>query len=121
MLAWTLVALGALLWFIVVWYWLRGPWPLRLWVGLLIPVWSLSPAAVENHPEDIAPAIFAAFYELFIAPEGNPGIAIAVLVLGTIALTLAVALVHFAKRLIAKSGRGLIGGRANAPTPGEEN
>jgi len=101
-LAWTLVAIGALVWVIAIWFWLRGPWLVRLWLCLLMPVWALIPAPVENHAQAYAPAIFAAFYELFIAPNGNPGAAIALLVLGTALLTLAVALAYVARRFLAK-------------------
>ena len=103
MFAWTLVALGVLLWCAAIWLWMRGPWPLRLWLCLLMPVWALCPAPVENHPDAYAPAIFAAFYELFIAPDGNPGVAIALLVLGTVVLTLVVGMLYLARRYFAKS------------------
>ncbi len=103
MFAWTLVALGALLWCVAICFWVRGPWPLRLWLCLLMPVWALSSAPVENHPDAYAPAIFAAFYEIFIAADGNPGSAIAVLVLGTVLLTLAIGLLYVVRRYFLKS------------------
>ena len=106
-MAWMMIGLGALVWFLAIWFWLRIPFLPKLWIGLLIPVWSLSPVPVENHPEESAPALFAAFYELFIAAEGNPGAAIAVLLIGTLLLTLALVAVHFARPFLARSGRKL--------------
>lgn len=106
MIAWMCVALGALVWSVAIWFCVRVPWALRVWLCLSMPVWALSPAPVENHPDEHAPAIFAVFYELFIASNGNPGAAIAVLVLGTALLTLAVGLAYIAKTYFTKSGAG---------------
>lgn len=102
MLPWVFVALGALAWWLAIRVALARPFWLRLWLSLLIPVWSLIPVPVENHPDDYAPAMFAAFYELFIAPGGNPGVAIAALVVGTLVLTLAVVGVHFVRRALTR-------------------
>ena len=104
MIAWGFVLGGALLWWIAVWLWCRRPQWLRWWLGLLIPVWVLSPTQVEGFPNDYAPAMIAAFYELLIKPDGNPGAAIATLVIGTLVLSLAVALGYLVLRLFTKHG-----------------
>lgn len=104
MIAWSFVVLGALLWLSVIWFWLRRPQWLRWWLGLLIPVWCLSPAPVEGSPGDVAPAIIAACYELLIQSDGNPGSAIAVLVIGTLLLTLGVAVAHVLTRFMVRRG-----------------
>ncbi len=105
MTAWGLIALGALLWCLVVCFWLRRQFWLRWWLALLIPVWSLSPAPVEGSPDDYAPAMIAVFYEWLIEPDGNPGTAIAVLVISTLLLTCLVTGAYFARLLTF--GRGL--------------
>ena len=104
MIAWSFVFLGAVFWSAAVWFYLRRPQWLRWWLALLVPVWALSPVPVEGYPNDSAPAMIAAFYELFITPDGNPGTAIAVLVMGTLLLSIGVALVNLALRFLALRG-----------------
>ncbi len=104
MIAWSLVFLGAVSWFAAVWFYLRRPHWLRWWLGLLVPVWALSPTPVEGFPDDYAPAMITAFYELLIKPDGNPGTAIAVLVIGTLLLSLGVVLLRLTQRFLVKRG-----------------
>lgn len=69
-----------------------------------MPVWALSPTPVEGFPNDYAPAMITVFYELLIKPDGNPGTAIAVLVMGALLLSLAVVVASLAQRLLARHG-----------------
>lgn len=104
MMAWSFIVLGAGLWWAAVWLCISRPHWLRWWLGLLIPVWALSPVPVEGFPNDYAPAMIAAFYELLIKPEGNPGTAIAVLVMGTLLLSLGVLMVHLTLKFTTRRG-----------------
>ena len=103
-LAWSLVVLGSLIWLVVIWLWLGGPRWLRLWLSLLVPVWSLVPAPVEGYPGELAPAAIVAVYELLFVEDGNPGAAVAAIVVGTLLLSIAVLAVHFAARFLARRG-----------------
>ncbi len=96
--------MGALLWLSAIWFWLRRPQWLRWWLGLLIPVWCVSPVPVEGAQGDVAPAVIAAFYELLIKSDGNPGTAIAILVMGTLLLTLGVAVANMLARFLVRRG-----------------
>ena len=113
MLAWTLVALGALIWFAVVWQWLRRPRWLRLLLALLVPVWALSPAPVEGFPGEFAPAIIVAVYEALFALHGNPGTAIAILVIGTLLLSLGILVAQLLMKLFEKRGISLLSRKAS--------
>lgn len=110
-LAWTLVFFGAVAWFAALWFWLKRPLWLRLWLGLLIPVWSLVPSPVEGFPGEFAPAIIVAAYEVLFAVEGNPGTAIAILVIGTLLLSMGVAVGLAATRLLERRGISLFAKR----------
>lgn len=101
-LAWSLVFLGGVVWFSVVWLWLREPRWLRLWLALIVPTWSIAPAPVEGYAGEYAPAVIVAVYESLFAQDGNPGTAIAVLVMGTVLLSLGVLAVHFAEKLMLR-------------------
>lgn len=103
-LAWVLVFLGAVAWFAALWFWVRRPLWLRLWLGLLIPVWSLMASPVEGFPGEFAPAIIVALYETFFAVEGNPGTAIALLVIGTLLLSIGVPLALLGVQLLQRRG-----------------
>ena len=112
-LAWMLVVLGALIWFAVVWHWLRRPQWLRLLLALLIPVWTLSPAPVEGFPGEFAPAIIVAVYEVLFALDGNPGTAIAILVIGTLLLSLGILVTHLLMKLFERRGISLLRRKAS--------